>query len=123
MQLTIADFWDNTNWKWESISFTLPSSIKEKIRAIPVQEFGIREDVLMWKFTKDGDFSINSAYLSIKADTREDNTFKGAWIWKLETPPKIISYFWLCMHNSVLVKEVLTVRGINCNPLCLICRN
>ena len=88
MQLTIADFWDNTDWKWESISFALPSSIKEKIQAIPVQEFGIREDVLMWKFTKDGDFSTNSAYLSIKVDTREENTFKGTWIWKLETLPK-----------------------------------
>ena len=123
MQLTIADFWDNTDWKWESISFALPSSIKEKIQAIPVQEFGIREDVLMWKFTKDGDFSTNSAYLSIKVDTREENTFKGTWIWKLETLPKIISYFWLCMHNSVPMREVLAVRGINCNPLCLICRN
>jgi len=31
MQLSIVDFWDNTDWKWESISFALPSSIKEKI--------------------------------------------------------------------------------------------
>ena len=47
----------------------------------------------MWKFTKDGDFSTNSAYLSIKTDIGVENTFKGAWIWKLETLPKIMSYF------------------------------
>nr|POE68772.1 hypothetical protein CFP56_53914 [Quercus suber] len=123
MQLTIVDFWDNNDWRWESLSFALPPCIKEKIRAIPVQEFGIGEDVLMWKFTKDGNFSTNSAYLSIKADTGMENTFKGARIWNLYTLPKIMSYFRLCMHNSAPVREVLAGRGINCNPLYPICKN
>ena len=43
----------------------------------------------MWKFTKDDDFSTNSAYLSSKAEMGVENTFKGAWIWKLDTIPKI----------------------------------
>ena len=68
MQLTIADFQTNNDWRWESLSFALPPCIKEKIRAILVQEFGIGEDVLMWKFTKDGSFSTSSAYLSIKTE-------------------------------------------------------
>ena len=59
MQLTIADFRGNFEWKWESLSFVLPSYIKEKFRAVPIQEFGSGEDALMWKFTKDGDFSTN----------------------------------------------------------------
>ena len=76
----------------------------------------------MWKFTKDGDFSTNSAYLSIKAEMGVENTFKGAWIWKLDTIPKITSYLWLYMHTSAPVREVLVGGGINCNPLCPICR-
>ena len=76
----------------------------------------------MWKFTKDGNFSTNSAYLSIKVEMGVENTFKGAWVWKLDTIPKIMSYLWLCMHNSALVRDVLAGRGINCNPLCPICR-
>ena len=62
MQLTIADFQGNFEWKWESLSFVLHSCIKEKIRAVPIQEFGSGKDALMWKFTKDGDLSTNSAY-------------------------------------------------------------
>ena len=76
----------------------------------------------MWKFTKDDNFSTNSAYLSIKVEMGVENTFKGAWVWKLDTIPKIMSYLWLCMHNSALVRDVLAGRGINCNPLCPICR-
>lgn len=68
-------------------------------------------------------FSTNLAYLSLKADTGVENTFKGAWIWKLFSIPKIKNFFWLCMHNSAPVRGVLANRGINCNPLCPICRN
>ena len=105
------------------MSFIFPPSIKEKIQAIPFQEHGSGEDVLLWKFTKDGDFSSNSAYLSLMADSGEVNTFKGAWIWKIDTLPKIISFLWLCMHKSMPVRNVLANRGINCSRLCPVCRN
>ena len=75
----------------------------------------------MWKFTNDRDFSTNSAYQSIITDVGMKNTFKGAWLWKLDTIPKIISFFWLCMHDSVPVREVLVGRGIPCNSLCPVC--
>ena len=75
----------------------------------------------MWKFTKDRDFSTNSAYQSIITDVGMKNTFKGAWLWKLDTIPKIRSFFWLCMHDSVPVREVLAGRGIRCNSLCPVC--
>lgn len=68
-------------------------------------------------------FSTNLAYLSLKADSGVENPFKGAWIWKLDSIPKIKNFFWLCMHNSAPVRGVLANRGINCNPLCPICRN
>ena len=100
----------------------MPSCIKEKIRAVPIQEFGSGEDALMWKFAKDGDFSTNSAYQSILTDFSVVNTFKGAWIWKLDTIPKIRSLFWLCMHNSAPVREVLASHGITCNTLCPVCK-
>ena len=35
-------------WKWDLISFELPDTIKNKIKALPLQEFGHKEDSLMW---------------------------------------------------------------------------
>ena len=54
MRCAIADFRENNGWKWESLSFVLPPLIREKIQATPMQEFGVEEDMLLWKFTKDG---------------------------------------------------------------------
>ena len=76
----------------------------------------------MWKHTKDGEFTVNSAYLQIIGDIGDGNTFKGNWVWKMDTYPKIVSFLWLCLHNSIPVREVLAARGINCSKLCPICR-
>lgn len=50
-------------------------------------------------------------------------TFTGNWIWKLDIWPKIISFLWLCHHDSVLVKQVIANRGINCDPSYPICKS
>lgn len=50
-------------WKWESISFELPPRVKDKIRAIPRHYLGGGEDTIMWKYSRDGEFSTKSAYV------------------------------------------------------------
>jgi len=52
-------------WKWEVLSFKLPPSIKERIKAIPRQQVGRGEDVIMWKHSKNGEFTTKSAYALI----------------------------------------------------------
>ena len=122
MKLVIADIRDNQEWNWENLSLVLPSIIKDKIRAIPCQEFGDEKDVILWKHTKDGEFTVNSAYLQIIGGVGDGNNFRGNWIWKMDTYPKIVSFLWLCLHNSIPVREVLAARGISCSKLCPICR-
>ena len=60
--LSIAEVFHDGQWAWDKISFDLPCTIMEKIKATPIQLFGEKEDTLMWKFYKDGDFSMASAY-------------------------------------------------------------
>ena len=40
----------------------------------------------------------------------------------MDTFPKIVSFLWLCLHNSIPVREVLVARGISCSKLCPICK-
>nr|POE85882.1 hypothetical protein CFP56_18229 [Quercus suber] len=115
--LTVEDIHGDYSWKWELLSFDLPESLKDKIKAIPIQNYGLREDTIMWKHTLDGEFSTKSAYhLAIKGENSSP-VFKGAWIWKLDILPKITTFLWLCLHNSIPVREVLASRGITCESL------
>ena len=75
----------------------------------------------MWKYSKDGDFSTNSAYQLANEDDTTGNQLQGQWLWKLDVLPKIISFLWLCVHGSIPVKSVLAARGINCGKTCPLC--
>ncbi|KAF3972624.1 hypothetical protein CMV_003886 [Castanea mollissima] len=52
-------------WKWEAISFELPSSINDRIKAIPRQHVGRKEDTIIWRYSKDGECTTKLAYASI----------------------------------------------------------
>nr|POE73139.1 hypothetical protein CFP56_74411 [Quercus suber] len=77
MKLVIADIRDNQEWNWENLSFVLPPLIKDKIRAIPCQDFGDEKDVILWKHTKDGEFTVNSTYLQIIGSSGEGEIDKA----------------------------------------------
>jgi len=123
LNLTIAEIFKGGQWNWERISYDLPREIKEQICAIPMQLWGEKEDTMMWKFTRDGEFSMALAYAQLRPEDTKNQTFEGHWIWKLDIWPKITSFLWLCFHDSVLVKQVIAKRGINCDPRCPLCRN
>nr|POF06080.1 putative ribonuclease h protein [Quercus suber] len=120
--LTVEELRDVDGWKLDLISFDLPDTIKNKIKALPLQEFGHKEDSLMWKYTRDAEFSTNSAYLLSIENKPTGVPFMGKWIWKIDILPKIIMFLWLCFHNNVPVKSILAARGINCDGKCPICR-
>ena len=110
-------------WKWEVLSFELPPCIKDRIKAIPRQQVDRGEDVITWKFSKDGEFTTKSAYALLNGTQQNSLPFLGQWIWKIDTLPRIVSFLWLCMHNSLPVRVELTMRGIITNSCCPLCNN
>ena len=109
-------------WRWERLSFELPQEVKDRIKAIPLSQVGSSEDLVLWKHSKDGEFSAKSAYL---ANISQDPafTFHGAWIWKLDVLPKIANFLWLCIYKSVPVKDILASRGIIEDRIYPLCKN
>ena len=45
--LRVSDLRCGQEWKWELFSFDLPQSIKEKIKAIPIQLHGSGRDTVL----------------------------------------------------------------------------
>ena len=69
------------------------------------------KDKLTWKESEHGIFNLGSAY-KIATSQGNTNSFKGKWIWKVRTLPRIQSFVWLCYHESIEVKECLNRRGM-----------
>ncbi|XP_075659165.1 uncharacterized protein LOC142629055 [Castanea sativa] len=100
LNLRVSDLYSCQGWNWDLISFDLPFSIKEKIKAIPIQMIGSGRDMVMWKFSKNGEFTTTSAYKLAHQGDENAAQFSG-----------------------IPVKEVLADRGVNCDKLCPLCRN
>ena len=105
-------------WQWNAISFDLLLCIKGRILATPIQLYGVKEDSMNWKASKDGEFIVASTYTLARPEEERSDGFKGSWIWKINSLPRICHFIWLCHHNSVPVMEVIASRGIECEAVC-----
>nr|POE60052.1 putative ribonuclease h protein [Quercus suber] len=124
-QRLVAHFLDsNGTWSWENLSFILPQPLLVAINAIPINTSLPSEDLIAWAPSKDGNFSLKSAYMLAKGlNVLNPHTFSANWIWKLIAPHKILIFLWLCSYNSIPVREVLGSRGFTINQSCPLCNN
>ena len=122
-QVTVNQCFDNEReWRSQSISFVIPEQILNVIKATPLSLNRNAKDSLRWAFSKDGIFSLRSAYLltrNLNPLNLETNPI--AWVWKVETLLKVQFFLWLCLHNGVPIGEVLGSRGLNIDPTCGLC--
>lgn len=115
--LSVKDFlYDGVN-----ISFVLHDSIMQEIRGIPLTSNPACEDILIWAFSKDGSFSLSSAYMLAKGLNPLNLSTSKLWVWKAKTTPRIKFFLWQCYHSSIPTKEVLGSRGFNLNDTCELC--
>ncbi|KAL0012862.1 hypothetical protein SO802_007970 [Lithocarpus litseifolius] len=104
------------------ISFELPDQVLSLIKAVPFALNQDAEDTLIWAFSKDGFFSLESAYLLARGSNPLNlGSSSMSWIWKADTHPRVHFFLWLCSHNSLPTGEVLGSRGLNLNLLCTLC--
>ena len=98
----------------ECISFDLPDKILQEIKGIPIAANPSQEDILIWAFSKDGSFSLKSAYLIAKGfNLLNLDTSPHQWVWKAHTSPRIKFFIWMCTNHSMPTKEVPGSRGLN----------
>lgn len=91
--------------------------------AISIQIFGEKEDSLIQKFSRDGEFNIASAYNLTRPEDVNSHTFLSNYIWKIDILSKSKHFLWLCFHNSVPVRQIIRSRGIICDTFCPLCKN
>lgn len=88
--LTVSSITRDTTWNFFNLSFDLPHSIQQIIKATYIPLYMIGFDQLTWGLCSNGMFSVNSCYKSLYNHPPKENTFD--WIWKLRIPPKIKTF-------------------------------
>ena len=79
--ISVKDFLSNVI----GISFVLPDYIMQEIKGILLASNPLQEDLHIWTFSKDGNFSLKSVYLIAEGlNPLNLDTFK-IWIWNSKT--------------------------------------
>ncbi|XP_058192210.1 uncharacterized protein LOC131309618 [Rhododendron vialii] len=125
----VSDLFDSSCGVWREplLEVLFPKVVVEIIRSIyfPIQEV---EDELIWEHTKNGVFSVKSAYLFrfqiqfSETFRHEQGRFQG-WgkIWALGLPPKFLLFVWIVIHRILAVNDALLRRNITVDLLCPLC--
>ena len=110
--MCIKEVTTNNGWDLTNLSFVFPNHILKAVRATPLRRYAVREDHRSWISSLNGEFDSRNVYLLAIDENLEASNFRGKWIWKLQTLPKIKMFLWKCLHMSLPMKAILTHRGI-----------
>jgi hypothetical protein len=101
------------------------------IVGLPLSKYG-RKDLLIWRGSSTGEFTVRSAY-HMKKDCIEayegDCSFSlkshTLWksIWGLQIPNSIKMFLWWAYQNILPVKDNLNKRGLDLDPFCMFCKS
>ncbi|CAN1347905.1 Putative ribonuclease H protein At1g65750 [Linum perenne] len=121
---------DPRGWNHASLDFYCNSPQKEAISSIPIGPIDM-EDAWKWRFTKNGEFSVRTAYHAqfmenddrrpLPRHVRNVNSGQWKWLWSLSLPPKIKFFLWRCVHNILATTANLHRRNCAPSPTCQLC--
>ncbi|KAL2899374.1 hypothetical protein RDABS01_024456 [Bienertia sinuspersici] len=121
---TVEEMWlQGLGWKWDDFSHLLPPVALKHIMAhklIEDQEVG---DLVYWKGSKNGKFSIKYALTLIRQEQNLQSNSQWDIIWKIPTQQRVRVFLWLSMHNKVLCNANRLKRNLTDDPRCKRCGN
>ncbi|KAL2937830.1 hypothetical protein RDABS01_021279 [Bienertia sinuspersici] len=108
------------DWNEELIAEVFEERDVKCILAIPLSE-RLPRDELIWAFSKDGDYSVKTAYMIGKGCDLD--LFHQAWvdIWVVNASPKVRHFLWRMCTESIPVRGLLKARHITESASCPWC--
>ena len=117
--------WENMRWRNDLIDQIFWQEEATLIKKIPLSDWK-QPDHLIWAESKDGKFTVRSAYRLVLA--REESNHPSSscfkentiWrkIWKLNVPPKTKHFLWRALINSLPTKMKLKKWGVQVWEVC-----
>ncbi|XP_043697132.1 uncharacterized protein LOC122647903 [Telopea speciosissima] len=137
-EVMVADLIDQANRCW---NVDLIQSIFQPVDRDVILKISLRlfqgEDKRRWGVTKDGLFSVKSAYKLLSKleeegqSTRASSSRSRPWesipnavwnrVWSIQTFPKIKAFLWRVCNEAIAFGVGLSHRNVNINPICVRC--
>lgn len=126
VNLKVADLIDHDTGTWKRDLLATLFQPRDHEAIVNMRLFRLHnEDKLLWKHSKDGRFSVKSAYYFIM-ETLIGNTHlrvPGEWynIWRLRVPQKVKLFLWRVIRGCLPTRMKLQGKGVLCPSTCPLC--
>ncbi|XP_056688797.1 uncharacterized protein [Spinacia oleracea] len=121
----VSDIIRDGQWDFTKVSQFMPPDICDMIRLVPLATCTNVEDFIRWVYTKNGVFSVKSAYFLLlhnhDSPTQLLQPFNWKSIWKIKVPFKYKMLLWNACHEIFPVAEMLHLRLDYISPRCSRC--
>lgn len=118
----VCDLIDFGSMVWDTnvVNENFNEQDAQAILAIPLSE-RLPEDRVAWAFTKNGAYSVKTAYMIGKSGNLD--LFHQVWVklWGLQVSPKVRHFFWRILSSTLPVRAVLKHRHILDDDTCPLC--
>ncbi|GLT80127.1 hypothetical protein SLA2020_515820 [Shorea laevis] len=114
---------EDKRWNLSLLVSLLPQHILNSIAAIPIPIMNQLGDERFWHASKNGDFTVSSAFSIIQSQriAHSQTTTQWDWIWKLKCSERIKMFVWLLQQDRVLTNSVRFDRHFASSPMCPRC--
>lgn len=128
----VCDLIDEVNrcWKVDLVNVVFSKEEAEVVRSIPISQGGLT-DKLVWGQTKDGKYSVRSAYHMVQqrmvqtgGESSSQKNKDEVWtrIWELNVPTATKLFIWRAVSDLLPTRKNLWKKKIVEDPLCPICK-
>jgi hypothetical protein len=84
------------------------------------QDDQVTDDQLVWRWTKEGVFTVKSFYTAMNDTPCIKNEFNK--LWEVKAPMRVRIFTWLMLRNRILTQDNLIRRGWQIANICYLCR-
>ncbi|OMO86377.1 reverse transcriptase [Corchorus capsularis] len=121
--LRVADCVDhNGGWDLSLSSFLLPDCILKFIFSTALPFNRNQNDLIVWNFSSDGSFNLNSAYEIAASIIHEKDDFVF-WkkLWHVPCHFRVMHFLWTAALDKLCTRSMLYHRKISFDPCCDLC--
>ncbi|MCH81163.1 RNA-directed DNA polymerase (Reverse transcriptase), partial [Trifolium medium] len=118
----VVDLIDESGcWNWDGLRW-LPTSILNKLIAIPPPEEINGDDFNFWPAGKHGNFSIASAYNILAEFEHQAEAATWSIIWRINACERVRAFVWLLKHGRLLTHYRKSKMNLG-PPFCMFCED
>ncbi|WZZ66780.1 hypothetical protein YC2023_078150 [Brassica napus] len=126
LEATARDLWQQgVGWLVQQIEPYISHQNRLRLATVVIDEVTGARDRMSWGESKDGIFSVKSAYAFLTRDDlpRPNMEALFARVWRVMTPERVRVFLWLVSHQVIMTNMERKRRHMSDNGMCTLCRN